>query len=326
MDNLLEIKNLKTYFYLEGAVSRVIDDVSLDVRQGETVALVGESGCGKTMLALSILNLVPSPGKIVKGAINFQGRNILELSAKELQGIRGKDIAMVFQEPLSSLNPVLSVGHQIAESLVYHLGLNKEDAKAKTIELLGKVEIPEPNLRFYDYPHQLSGGMRQRAMIAMAMSCGPRLIIWDEPTTALDTTIQAQILDLIEQVKDEHNLASILITHDLAIVQDLADRVAIMYAGKVVELASTTEIFQSFVHPYTSGLFNSVPDLNHPKKLLKAIGGAVPESVNKPTGCPFHPRCERRDKPCDKEFPQETKINPTHSVWCCNPVNTDGHR
>lgn len=319
MDNLLEIRNLKTYFYLENGVAKVIEDVLLEIREGETLALVGESGCGKTVLALSILNLVLPPGKIVEGQINFQGKNLLELSYKELQMRRGKDMAMVFQEPLSSLNPVLTVGYQITESLVYHLSLTKEKAKERAIELLEKVELPQPAMRFYDYPHQLSGGMRQRVCLAMALSCNPKLLILDEPTTALDVTIQAQILGLIKRIKAE-KISIILITHDLAIVQDLADKVAIMYAGKILEEALASEIFKSPVHPYTFGLLNSVPDLEHPKKLLKAIPGIVPEPINKPPGCPFHPRCERRIEPCDKNFPEETKVSQTHSVWCSNPL------
>lgn len=320
MENLLEIKNLRTYFYLEDGVARVIDDVSLEIGWGETVALVGESGCGKTMLALSILNLIPAPGKIVEGEINFEGRNLLELSDKELQVIRGKDIALVFQEPLSSLNPLFSVGFQITESLIYHLAWNKRQAQENAVELLKRVELPQPGQRFYDYPHQLSGGMRQRAMIAMALSCNPRLLILDEPTTALDVTIQAQILDLIKRIKGEQNISIILITHDLAIVQDLANRVAIMYAGKIVERASAADIFKYCAHPYTFGLLSSVPDLEHPKKSLKAIPGVVPEPINKPSGCPFHPRCERRIEPCDNNFPDESRITETHWVWCYNPL------
>jgi len=318
MRNLLSIKNLRTYFYLEQGVARVIDDISLKVEETETVALVGESGCGKTILALSILNLVPPPGKIVEGIIEFQGKDLLSLSEREFQSLRGKEIAMVFQEPLSSLNPVLTIGFQIIESLVYHLNLSQEEAKEKAIKLLKEVELPKAELLFYNYPHQLSGGMRQRVMIAIALSCEPKLLILDEPTTALDVTIQAQILELIKKIKEEKKLSVILITHDLAIVQDLAERVEIIYAGKIVEQASSSEIFSSPSHPYTLGLLNSIPDLEHSKERLKAIGGIVPEPINKPKGCPFHLRCERKIEFCDKDFPQITQISSAHFVWCYN--------
>jgi len=326
MDNLLSVRNLRTYFHLEEGVARVIDDVSLEVGRGQTTALVGESGCGKTMLALSILNLVPGPGKVVGGQIFFQEKNLLKLSDKEFQTLRGKDIAMVFQEPMSSFNPVLTVGFQIAESLIYHRNLSKEEATEEAINLLKKVEIPEPDLRFHDYPHQLSGGMRQRAMIAMGLSCKPKLLILDEPTTALDVTIQAQVLDLVKKIKEEEKLTIVLITHDLAIVEDLAEKVAIMYAGRIVETGSIKEIFLGCRHPYTGGLLASVPDLAHPREFLKAIRGTVPEPLNKPGGCPFHPRCERRIEPCDKAFPAEIRITETHSVGCYNPVDADLRR
>jgi oligopeptide/dipeptide ABC transporter ATP-binding protein len=317
--DLLGVRNLKVYFYPGNEISKVVDDVSLDVSGGQTVALVGESGCGKTVFSLALLNLVPSPGKIVGGLVNFQGKNLLESTGNELQNIRGKEIAMVFQEPLSSFNPLFTVGFQICESLVGHLALNKEEARTKAIEILDKMELPQAELRFSDYPHQLSGGMRQRAMIAMGLACKPKLLILDEPTTALDVTIQAQIIDLIKEIKEEEEMSIILITHDLAIVEDLADKVAIMYAGKIVEIARTQEIFRACVHPYTLGLLRLVMDLEQPKKTLKSIPGAVPDLRHKPSGCPFHPRCERRIEPCNKEFPQETKINETHSVWCYNP-------
>ncbi|MCX5656840.1 MAG: ABC transporter ATP-binding protein [Candidatus Omnitrophica bacterium] len=323
MNNLLEVKNLKTYFYREGGIAKVVDNVNLAISEAETLALVGESGCGKTMFSLSVLNLVPSPGKIAGGEILFQGKDLLKLSSGEIQKIRGKDIAMVFQEPLSSLNPLLTVGSQVSESLIYHLGLSNKEATRCTIELFEDVEMPNPAARFYDYPHQLSGGMRQRVMIAIALSCKPQLLILDEPTTALDVTIQAQILDLLAKIKQEYGMSFLLITHDLAIVSDLADRVAIMYAGKIAEEGMVGEIFSSSLHPYTRGLLGSVPDLKQPKRQLKAIRGTVPDFIDLPSGCPFHNRCDRRIGQCEKDFPAETKLSDTHSAWCYNPVNID---
>ncbi len=319
MNNLLEVKNLKTYFDTERGVARVVDNVNLAISEAENLALVGESGCGKTMFSLSVLNLVPSPGKIVSGEILFQEKDLLKLSSGEIQKIRGKDIAMVFQEPLSSLNPLLTAGSQVSESLTYHLGLSNKEAMRRTIELFEDVEMPNPLAKFYDYPHQLSGGMRQRVMIAMALSCKPQLLILDEPTTALDVTIQAQILDLLAKIKQEHGMSFLLITHDLAIVSNIADRVAIMYAGRIVEEGRVGEIFNSSCHPYTRGLLGSVPDLRQPKRQLKAIAGTVPDFIDLPSGCPFHNRCDRRIEQCEKDFPIEAKLSDTHSVWCYNP-------
>ncbi|MCM8765571.1 MAG: ABC transporter ATP-binding protein [Candidatus Omnitrophica bacterium] len=318
-ESLLEIKNLKVYFYLEEGIARVLEGISLGIKEGEFFALVGESGCGKTIFGLSILNLVPAPGKIVEGEINFAGKNLRSLSKKDWQALRGKEITMVFQEPLAFLNPVLSIGVQMTEMLNTHLKMNKREARLKALELLKNVGLAHPALIWESYPHQLSGGMRQRVMIAMSLSCGPKFLILDEPTTALDTTIQAQILELILRIKKETRLTALFITHDLAIVEGIADKVAIMYLGKLVETGKTEEIFQNPFHPYTRKLFACLLELNRPKTFLNAIPGQVPEAINRPAGCPFHPRCERKIEICVKEFPPETESSETHRVWCYNP-------
>ncbi|MGE4356984.1 MAG: ABC transporter ATP-binding protein [Candidatus Omnitrophota bacterium] len=320
MDNLLEINNLKVNLYSEGRVATVIDGISLNIKKGEFLALVGESGCGKTMLALSLLQLVPPPGRIVEGDIIFEGRNLRNISEKELRYLRGKEISIVFQEPLTSLNPVLSIGIQMAEMLIFHLGMNKEEARSKAKGLLSSVGLPNPEILLDSYPHQLSGGMRQRVMIAMGLSCKPKLLVLDEPTTALDMTIQAQILELILKIKKEMQLTSLFITHDLAIVEEIADRLAIMYLGKIMELGKTELIFQNPLNPYTQKLFACLPELSKPRTFLNVIKGQVPEVANRPAGCPFHPRCERKIGICDKRFPEAFEISPHHWVWCHNPV------
>jgi len=319
MENLLEVKDLKTYFYLERGLAKVIDGISLEIKKGEFLALVGESGCGKTMFALSLLNLVPCPGRIVEGEIIFAGENLRKISAEKWQSFRGKEISIVFQEPLSSLNPVLSIGYQMMEMLRLHLKMDKEEAKEKAKELLVNVGLPNPEWILESYPHQLSGGMRQRVLIAMSLSCNPKFLILDEPTTALDVTIQAQILNLILKIKKESQLTALFITHDLAIVEEIADRIAIMYSGKIVELSETKELFNNPIHPYTQGLLNCIPILDRPRIFLKTIPGQVPEPLDRPEGCPFHPRCERKIERCSEEFPEERKITDTHSVWCYNP-------
>lgn len=316
METLLEIDNLKTYFYLDNGIAKVIDGVFLEIEKGNLLSLVGESGCGKTMLALSILNLVPPPGKIVEGEINFEGKNLRSFSEKDWQTLRGKEFAMVFQEPLTSLNPVLSIGYQMTEMLNFHLKMDKKEAQIRAIELLEEVGLSNPQIVFKSYPHKLSGGMLQRVMIAMSLSCHPKLLILDEPTTALDTTIQAQILDLILKIKNETQLTIILITHDLAIVEELADEIAIMYSGKIVELAKTKELLYNPVHPYTQGLLACVPKMDNPKGFLKTIPGQVIDPINKPLGCPFYSRCERRSDICIEKFPDKTKIVEKHWVWC----------
>ncbi|MCM8778411.1 MAG: ABC transporter ATP-binding protein [Candidatus Omnitrophica bacterium] len=319
MENLLEIKNLNVYFCLENRVARVLEGVSLEIKSGEVLALVGESGCGKTVLGLSILKLVPPPGRIVGGEIIFAGKDLLGLSEREIQNLRGKEIAMVFQEPLTSLNPVLSIGYQMREMFIFHLKISKKEAQQRAEELLSRVGFSQPEVILESYPHQLSGGMRQRAMLAMNLSGNPKFLILDEPTTALDTTIQAQILELILKIKKEMRLTALFITHDLAIVKEIADKVAIMYLGKIVEIGKTAEIFQNPFHPYTQRLFACLLELNEPRTLLKTIPGQVPQAINRPSGCPFHPRCERKLEVCIEEFPPETKITESHLVWCHNP-------
>ncbi|MFO7974134.1 MAG: ABC transporter ATP-binding protein [Candidatus Hydrogenedentota bacterium] len=317
MDTALSICNLKTHFFTDAGVATAVDDVSLDIPRGKTVALVGESGCGKSVTALSVLRLVPDPpGRIVEGEIYFGGRNLLELSEREIRNIRGNGISMVFQEPMTALNPVFRVGNQIAAAIRVHRDVSKKEAMSQTVMLLDQVGIPEPAQRATEYPHQLSGGMRQRAMIAMALACGPELLIADEPTTALDVTIQAQILDLLKQLQAEHHMAVLLITHDLGIVAETADHVAIMYAGKIVEQASVTELFDNPKHPYTLGLFKSLPRLDESRGRLRTIEGRVPAATHFPSGCRFHPRCEYAMDVCREDVPPLGIGTADHGVAC----------
>jgi oligopeptide/dipeptide ABC transporter ATP-binding protein len=302
MSNLLEIKNLRTYFPTRGGLVRPVDDVSFYINRGELLGLVGESGCGKSMTALSIMRLVPPPGKIVSGEILFEGRNLLTLSNAEMRDVRGNDIAMIFQDPMTSLNPVFTVGEQISEALRLHRGLSRKEARKAAAEAMREVSIPDPDLRVDDYPHQLSGGMRQRVMIAMALACDPKLLIADEPTTALDVTIQAQILDLLDNLRKIRQLAVLLITHDLGVVAEVADRVAVMYTGRIVEEAPVEELFARPKHPYTEGLLRSVPkltvkDVMKPER-LQTIEGMVPNPTSLPPGCHFEPRCPYRLPRC----------------------------
>ena len=298
-EKLLEVKNLKTYFYTDEGVVKSVDDVSFDVEKGKTLGIVGESGCGKSITSLSIMQLVETPpGKIVGGEIIYQGENLLEKNKDQMRKIRGGEIAMIFQEPMTSLNPVFTVGKQIMEALRLHTDLDKEKAKERAIEMLKLVKIPLPEKRFNEYPHQLSGGMRQRVMIAMALSCNPKLLICDEPTTALDVTIQAQILDLINELKEKLGTSVMMITHDLGVIAEVADDVMVMYAGKVVEYGSADDIFESPKHPYTSGLMNCIPKLtDEDHTRLDVIKGMVPSFDQMPKGCAFCPRCsEAKDK------------------------------
>ena len=292
-EKLLEVKNLKTYFYTDEGVVKSVDDVSFDVEKGKTLGIVGESGCGKSITSLSIMQLVETPpGKIVGGEIIYQGENLLEKNKDQMRKIRGGEIAMIFQEPMTSLNPVFTVGKQIMEALRLHTDLDKEKAKERAIEMLKLVKIPLPEKRFNEYPHQLSGGMRQRVMIAMALSCNPKLLICDEPTTALDVTIQAQILDLINELKEKLGTSVMMITHDLGVIAEVADDVMVMYAGKVVEYGSADDIFESPKHPYTSGLMNCIPKLtDEDHTRLDVIKGMVPSFDQMPKGCAFCPRC-----------------------------------
>ncbi len=315
---LLEVRNLTTYFYTKDGVVKAVDDVSYSVNRGETIALVGESGCGKTVSALSILRLIPEPpGKIVSGEILFDGTNLLTLSKDKLPDIRGVKIAMIFQEPLTSLDPVLTVGRQITEALERHRNMRGQEALHEAIRLLQLVGIPQPDQRVKDYPHQFSGGMRQRAMIALAISCQPQLILADEPTTVVDVTIQAQLLELIKNITRELNTALILITHNLGIVARYAHRVYVMYAGHIVEYGSALEIYHQAAHPYTKGLLASVPRLDEPRKTrLQPIEGQPPDLIMAPEGCAFRPRCVQVCEACNKEKPPLVKVSPGHFAAC----------
>src|SRR6266404_5252222 len=320
----IDIKGLQTYLFTRSGIVKAVDDVSFSLRRGETLAIVGESGCGKSMTALSIMRLVPNPpGKIVGGTIMLEGRDLLKLDEAEMRDIRGNDISMIFQEPMTSLNPVLTIGHQIAEALRLHQDLSKSAAAEKAVEMLRLVKIPEPAQRAREYPHQLSGGMRQRAMIAMALACNPRVLIADEPTTALDVTIQAQILDLILELQNKLGTAIILITHNLGVVAETAQRVIVMYAGKKVEEAEVDALFDAPLHPYTHGLMGSIPHLaiiggetEQANGRLKEIPGMVPALTNLPPGCSFAPRCPFADERCRSFFPPYEQKRPGHWAAC----------
>ncbi|MCI0448371.1 MAG: ABC transporter ATP-binding protein [Chlorobi bacterium] len=296
MAKLLEVKNIKTFFYTDDGIAKAVDDVSYDLDKGETLGLVGESGCGKSVSALSIMRLIPDPpGKIVGGEILFKGENLVKNTERQMQDIRGNDIAMIFQEPMTSLNPVFTCGEQIDEAVILHQKVSKEEAKNRAIEMLRLVGIPSPEQRYRDYPHQLSGGLRQRVMIAMALSCNPEILIADEPTTALDVTVQAQILELIKKLQDTLGMGMIIITHDLGVIAEVSKRVSVMYASKVVEYSISDEIFYNPKHPYTLGLLNSIPKLNKGKDRLATIEGNVPAATNYPVGCHFCTRCSYVD-------------------------------
>jgi oligopeptide/dipeptide ABC transporter ATP-binding protein len=316
MPPLLEIRNLQTFFFTPAGLVKAINGVDLHIDTGETLALVGESGCGKSMTALSLLRLVPEPGKIVGGDIVFAGRDLLRMPVEEMRRVRGNRIGMVFQEPMTSLNPVFRVGEQIAEVLRLHQGHERPRAAKEAVALLGQVGLPAPADRARDYPHQLSGGMRQRVMIAMALACNPQLLIADEPTTALDVTIQAQIMELLARSKAERGMATLLITHDLGIVAQHADRVAIMYAGLIMESAKVTELFADPRHPYTKGLLSSVPKLGEKRRRLTPIEGTVPAPGALPEGCPFLERCPEAFAPCRGELPPLRELAPGHRVRC----------
>ncbi|HEX8174525.1 MAG TPA: ABC transporter ATP-binding protein [Pyrinomonadaceae bacterium] len=302
MSHLLEVRNLQTQFPTRAGLVRAVDGVSFHLNKGELLGLVGESGCGKSITALSVMRLISSPGKIVSGEILFDGADLLKLSDARMREIRGDDIAMIFQDPMTSLNPVFTVGEQIGEALRLHRKLSKQEARKATIEAMSEVAIPDPARRVDDYPHQLSGGMRQRVMIAMALACDPKLLIADEPTTALDVTIQAQILELLDELRKTRELAVLLITHDLGVVAEVADRVAVMYTGRIVEESPVEELFARPKHPYTEGLLRSVPKLTmehvEKKERLETIEGIVPSPTALPTGCHFAPRCQHRMPRC----------------------------
>jgi len=316
-DPLLSVRDLRTHFFTDAGVARAVDGVSFDVDHGKTVALVGESGCGKSMTALSILRLVPDPpGRIVGGEIRFRGEDMLAAPEARMREIRGNAISMIFQEPMTSLNPVFRVGDQIGAVLRLHRGMSKEQAHAHAVDLLDRVGIPAPDSRVRDYPHQMSGGMRQRVMIAMALACDPALLIADEPTTALDVTIQAQILELLKTLQAERGMAMILITHDLGIVAESADEVAIMYAGKIVEQASVKPLFSNRAHPYAQGLFESLPEIGGEHERLRTIAGSVPPATHFPSGCRFHPRCPEAMGGCPNEEPPLLNVEPDHTAAC----------
>ncbi|MRR17639.1 MAG: ABC transporter ATP-binding protein [Deltaproteobacteria bacterium] len=318
MAPLLEVRNLKTYFFGHEGTVKAVDGVSFDIGEGETLGIVGESGCGKSISAMSILRLIPNPpGRIVDGEIFFEGRDLLKLADEEIRNIRGNRIAMIFQEPMTSLNPVLTIGRQIAEPVEIHKNTGLKKAWAKARELLGKVQIADAERRVLDYPHQFSGGMRQRAMIAMGLGCEPRLIIADEPTTALDVTVQAQILELLKSLTRDSSMALIIITHNLGVVARYADRVNVMYAGRIVEKGTAREIYARPTHPYTIGLMASVPQLDQDlKKKLVPIQGQPPNLANVPAGCAFHPRCNFAIERCRKETPQLVAVSEKHERAC----------
>ncbi len=330
MEPLLEVRDLRTQFFTQDGIVRAVDGVSFHLMPGETLGLVGESGCGKSITALSIMRLIPSPpGKIVSGEILFEGEDILKMSDDEVRSIRGRKIAMIFQDPMTSLNPVLTINRQISEALELHLGMSKQQARQRAIELLKMVGIPNAEQRVDQYPHQFSGGMRQRVMIAMALSCNPSLLIADEPTTALDVTIQAQILDLMRNLQREHNTALILITHDLGVVAGMTDRINVMYAGHIVESAPTEELFENPRHPYTVGLLNSIPRLDAPRKeRLNPIRGLPPDLIDLPDMCPFVPRCDFARERCSEKNPPLFDVNPVHrsACWYWEEVSLAGAR
>jgi len=296
---------------------KAVNGISFTINKGETVGIVGESGCGKSVTALSIMRLIPNPpGKIVGGEIYFEGQNLLQLDEKEMRRIRGKKISMIFQEPMTSLDPVFTIGHEIMESIQLHQGLKKEEARQKAMQVLKTVGMPDVEKRIDSYPHELSGGMRQRTMIAMALSCNPALLIADEPTTALDVTIQAQILRLIHELKEKFNASVMLITHDLGVIAEMCDRVAVMYAGHIVETTDVETLFGNPLHPYTKGLQKSIPRLDVETERLDTIQGLVPNLLDLPSGCPFHPRCDLRLTKCLQEMPQLVQVKDHHLVKC----------
>jgi len=316
MDTLVDIKGLKTYFFTHEGVLPAVDGVSFQVKKGETVAVVGESGSGKSVTCLSIMQLVATPpGRYVEGEILFEGKNLIHKPEREMCKIRGNDIAMIFQEPMTSLNPVFTIGSQISEAIQLHQSVGKAEAMDRAEHMLQLVGVPDPHRRVEEYPHQLSGGMRQRAMIAMALSCNPKLLIADEPTTALDVTIQAQILELMKKLKKELGMAIILITHDLGVGAEMAERVVVMYAGKVMEQARVRDIFHSPLHPYTEGLLNCIPRIDRPQGTLNVIEGVVPNPISFPSGCRFHPRCAYVKEICKKEEPV-LRTDTDHPVAC----------
>lgn len=319
---LLSIRDLRTYFYSSDGVSKSVDGISYDVYPSETLAVVGESGCGKSVTAFSVMGLIPTPpGKIVSGEILLDGRNLLELSESQMREVRGNEVSMIFQEPMTSLNPILTIGDQISEAILQHQDHNKAEARELAIDMLARVGIPSPDKRIDEYPHQLSGGMKQRAMIAMALVCRPKLLIADEPTTALDVTIQSQILDLLNDLKEEFDMSVLLITHDLGVVAEVADRVVVMYAGRIAETADVVDLFEHPLHPYTRALFRSLPSLEARKAALEVIPGNVPNPLDFPSGCRFRTRCPLARLECATFVPDLLELRPNHFVAC--PFTSD---
>ena len=322
---VLELKNLQTYFYTDMGVAKSVDGVSYKVRQGQTLGVVGESGCGKSVTAKSIMGLIPQPpGKIVGGEILFEGRDLTKFSIDELRKVRGKDIAMIFQEPMTSLNPVYTVGDQIMEMILNHEDVTEQEARTRAIKLLEEVGIPSPEKRVDDYPHNMSGGMRQRVMIAMSLACSPKLLLADEPTTALDVTIQAQILELMNKLQEERNTAIVMITHDLGVVAETCDHVVVMYAGHVAENADVFTLFENPCHPYTIALFKSIPDLSGDGGRLFTIDGMVPSAYDFPEGCRFQARCPFATELCNTR-PEMEEIAPEHYIACHNWREAKAH-
>ena len=313
----IEVRNLKTYFYTEDGVVRAVDGLSYRLAKGETLGLVGESGCGKSVSALSVMRLVASPGKIVEGEILLDGLDLLQCSEPEMREVRGNSISMIFQEPMTSLNPVFTIGNQIMEAIRVHQDVSRNEARDRTIAMIRRVKISAAETRVDEYPHQMSGGMRQRVMIAMALACNPEVLIADEPTTALDVTIQAQIMELLAELQSEFQMSILLITHNLGLVAEVSDQIAVMYASKVVEHTSTTELFASPLHPYTHGLLTSVPTLGMSREQeLNVIPGQVPNPLHFPTGCRFHPRCPVAEQRCKEEEPLLREVKPGHWAAC----------
>ena len=328
MTALLEVRNLTTRFHTMDGIVHAVNGISYTLEEGDTLGIVGESGCGKSVSVLSVMGLIPDPpGRIADGEVLFQGRDLIQLSDREMQKIRGRDIAMVFQDPMTSLNPVLTVGWQISEALVVHLGLGQEKARQRSVELLRLVGIPQPADRYSDYPHQFSGGMRQRAMIAMALACKPSVLIADEPTTALDVTIQAQIIDLVKDLRDQLGMAVIWITHDLGVVAGLVEKLIVMYAGFIVEKGDVDDIYAHPRHPYTLSLLKSVPRVDRSKdEKLATIPGLPPDLLGLPPGCPFTPRCRFAVDRCRQENPQLELVGTEHSIACWVDVSTGRER
>jgi peptide/nickel transport system ATP-binding protein len=313
----MQVRDLKTHFFTEDGVVPAVDGISYSLGKGETLGLVGESGCGKSVSALSVMGLISPPGKIIEGAILLDGLNLLDIPEAKMRQVRGNRISMIFQEPMTSLNPVFTIGNQIMEAIRVHREVSRAEARNRTIEMLRKVKIPAAESRVDEFPHQMSGGMRQRVMIAMALACGPEVLIADEPTTALDVTIQAQIMELLEELQSDLEMSILLITHNLGLVAEVSDHIAVMYASKLVEYTHTHELFASPLHPYTHGLLTSVPTLGMPKdRALKVIPGQVPNPLHFPSGCKFHPRCPLAEERCTKEEPLLQEVQPGHWAAC----------